>query len=276
MLQPNYFKEEFEMADVKNYYSGSNNGADNENRGSQLVYNLIGAQPTAVEFIVEKRTAEKILKDIASDMLNDGNPQNDILSARFVILPSSDYVFDDKGKRTNLKPRVSAQVVIPARNTNIVSNEGNDFIRPEDTVRYSEKFKQFVNTYCNDDNKSAYLTKPTREGGVSYRAIVIDIAKFFGRIFDYNGFAFKEANGKNTPVDYVNLETECIFEYNNSKKATDIIAFRVKKSFQNSNPAKNLVFDVFDTRKGRRNYDDDDARDNGRRDDKDFRKDYRR
>lgn len=262
----------------KNYYAGNTDDTPVKN-GSQLTFNLIGAEPTSVEYVVPKKLAEKILKDIASEALNDGDPANNIADAKFVLSSSNDYSYDERGKRTNARPKVYAQVVIPARNTNIVSSEGNDFIRPEDTVHYSEKFKQFVNSYCSDDNKTAYLTKPKRDGGISYRAIIIDIPKFFGRIFDYNGFAYREANGKGTHVEYVDLQTDCIFEYSNNKKITDIAAFRIKKSFQNTSSEKNLVFDVFDTRK-KHNFDDDENRDNGRRDEsferKDFRKDYRR
>lgn len=265
------------MANSKNYYTGAGTDDAPVKSGSQLTFNLIGAQPTSVEYIVDKKTAERILKDIASEALNDGDPSNNIVSARFVLLSSNDFSYDERTKKSSSKPRVSAQVIIPARNTNIVSSEGNDFIRPEDTVHYSDKFKQFVNAYCNEDNKNVYLTKPKREGGISYRAIIIDIPKFFGRIFDYNGYAYREANGKNTQVEYVDLKTDCIFEYSGNHKITDIAAFRITKAFQNSSSEKSIVFDVFDTRK-KRGFDDDEGRDNGRRDDdrKDFRKDFRR
>lgn len=265
------------MANNKNYYSGSSEETTAK-AGSQLTFNLIGAQPTSVEYIVEKKIAEKILKDIASEALNDGDPSNNIVSAKFVLLNSNDFSYDERTKKSSSKPRVSAQVIIPARNSNIVSSEGNDFIRPEDTVHYSDKFKQFVNAYCNEDNKNVYLTKPKREGGISYRAIIIDIPKFFGRIFDYNGYAYREANGKGTQVEYVDLQTDCIFEYTGNHKISDIVAFRIKKSFQNTSADKNIVFDVFDTRK-KKNWDDDNNRDNGRRDDfdrKDFRREYRK
>ena len=261
----------------ENYYKGEGNQSNDTSRGSQLLFNLIGAQPTMVEYVIDKKTAEKVLKDIASDALNvEGDPVNNIVSAKFVLLNSNDYTYDERSKHNSYKPKVSAQVIIPARNQNIVSPENNEFIHSEDTVRYSDRFKQFVNNYCNDDQKTLYLTRPKRDGGISYRAIIIDIPKFFGRIFDYNGYAYKEANGKNTHVDFVDLQAEVVYEYNNSRRPTDIVAFKIRKAFQNMNAEKNLVFDVFDTRKKHR-FDDDENRDNGRRvDEKDVRKDYRK
>jgi hypothetical protein len=267
-----------------NYYKNDKTETEPK-KSDQLTFNLIGAELTLVEYVIDKRSAEKALMDLASDALNDGNPQNNVESAKFVLLRgrADDYVYDEKGKRSATKPHVSAQIIIPSRNGNLIAKDsGNDFIRSEDTTHYSAAFKQFVHDYCNEDNKSVYITKPKRDRGISYRAIIVDISKFFGVIFDYNGQAYKRSRGENTPIEYVDLKVKPIYDYNDGRRASELIAFKVTKAFQSTGRDKNLVFDVYDTGKKKRYNDDDYNRDNGKRnhedpfEKKDFRRDYKK
>lgn len=260
----------------KNYYANDKSAeTTSQTEGDQLSFNLIGAKPFTEGFMVDRKKAEEILFGIASDALNDGNAANNVVSAKFVLMRGreDDYVYDEKSKRSSSKPHLSAQVIIPSRNSNIVAkSSGNDFIRDEDTTHYSDKFKAFVHQYCSDENKNVYITAPKRSGGISYRAIIIDIEKFFGRIFDYNGYQYKEANGQNTPVELVDMSIKPVYDYDREHRARDLVAFCITKSYQSNGAKKDLVFDVYDTRRKQPRYnDDDDNRDNGKRD---YRKDY--
>lgn len=262
----------------QNYYENDKSKKDTttekKNVASQLTFNLIDAEPVSVKYVIDRKTAEKLLFNLASEALNDGNAANNVESAKFVVLRGreDDYVYDEKNKRSSSKPHISAQVIIPSRNGNLIAkSSGNEFIRAEDTTHYSDTFKSFVHTYCNDENKNVYITAPKRDRGISYRAIIIDIGKFFGQIFDYTGSQYKEAMGQNTPVDNIDLRVSPVYEYDRDHRAKDLVAFEITKSFQTTGKARDIVFDVYDTKRKTRYNDDDSNRDNGKRN---YRNDY--
>lgn len=260
------------------YNNNSNNsgGANKVNESDQLMFNLIGANVVSVTFTISRQDLLNKLKDIAAEMLNDGDPLHDIMNAQMVYQWNTKY--DPQSKKTVREPYPIIQVIIPSRNNNLVDNQGgNVFVRNEDTAKYSDKFKQFVSMYCVDDNKTAYLTGTNRRDGVSYRAIIVDINKLCGVIFDYDGRAYKQSAGINGPAKVISAHIEPVFQYSSNGEIAEIAAFKIEKSLA-SNGSKNMTFDVYNTRNKRRHDDDDNNRDNGKRDrsDNPFEKDFRK
>lgn len=220
----------------------ADNTKTNDKPMSQLSFNMIGLEPTSCSFVWKKEDAEKVLFELASEALNDGDPSHDVVrdSTMFAIIPGSEVVeYDRVTKQMESRPRIAVQVMIPAGNRNISAAKGNLLIRPEEITQYSDKFINFVNAYCDDDHRVAYKYKGTRN-----RFIVIDGGKFFGRIFDKDAYAYKEAYGKNVSVDYVHIQADPIWTKNSNGKITGFEAFLITKSYQKEAREK-LVFDVF-------------------------------
>lgn len=194
-----------------------------------LAFNVMGIEPTSVQFIVSTNEVENFVKGICNDTFG----QNEINSVEIDSML--------RGKGDSAHGQVELFVWFRADSRHLVDKtlvDDSNAIIHDYIPRYSDQLKQFMKRYCREENQRVYSEGDGR-GRRMYQCLKLDLGRIFGEMFDRHGkwynYVYSE-NGEARRRESI-INVQAVWD-ENSRKVKRFIVIKTSARDGNRRPLR--------------------------------------